>query len=744
MNNYRKLYITHYSICLLAIFISPAVFPTFNHLNAQHMSSVLLSHSNKFTPPVAEKEPKKTSLHGVTWTDDYFWMRLSDEQKNAETPDNQTKKVLDYLNAENVYREKMTEPLQKFEDDLFEEIKGRIKQTDMSVPYLYNGYYYITRFEEGMEYPIHSRKKNSMTNVEEIMLDVNQLAEGHAYYNVAARSVSPDNKLLAYAEDTIGRRQYTIRVKNLTTGEMFNDVIPNTTGGVTWANDNKTFFYSINDDALRSYKIFRHTLGTDPKNDVLIFHEKDDTYTTYIYKTKSKKYLVIGSYSTLSNEYRILEADNPNGTFRLFQERVKKLEFSIDHFENHWYITTNKDGAQNFKVMKCPEDKTGMENWTDFIPYDPKIFTDGIDIFKEFMLISERKEGMTKVRILPWDKKQEGHYVQFAESAYTVYPGANPEFDTKTVRLEYSSLTTPNTTYDYQVDTRKLDLLKQQEVLGTFNAGDYSSERVMVRAKDGTMVPLSLVYKKGFKKDGSQPLLLYGYGSYGASMDPYFSSARLSLLDRGFVFAIAHIRGGQELGRQWYENGKFFNKKNTFTDFIDCGEYLVQEKYTSKDRLFAQGGSAGGLLMGAVINMKPDLWKGVIAQVPFVDVINTMLDESIPLTTGEFDEWGNPKDKAYFDYMRSYSPYDNVEKKDYPALYVSTGYWDSQVQYWEPAKWVAKLRAYKTDNNPIIMYCNMDTGHGGASGRFKRLREVAMEYTFILDLAGKTNVKTKP
>ena len=702
--------------------------------NIRFKESKLMTKSD-ILPPAAEKTAHKAVVHGDTLLDNYFWMRLSDDQKNAAKPDAQTQKVLDYLNAENAYREKMMAHTDSFQNRLFEEIKGRIKQTDMSVPYKENGYFYLTRYEEGKEYPIHSRKKENLEASEEIMLNVNDLAKGHEYYAIGGRSVSPDNNIIAYGEDIVSRRQYTVRFKELSTGKMLPDVIPNTTGGVVWANDNKTVFYTKKDAALRSYQIYKHLLGTPVKADQLVFHEKDETFSTFIYKSKSKKYLIIGSAATLSQEYQVLEADNPDGKFRMFQPRERKLEFDISHYGDKWYIRTNKDEAQNFKIMVTPENATTKDNWKDLMPYDKAIFIEGIDLFKDHMVISERKEGITQLRIRPWDGKNE-HYIEFGEESYTTGTGINPDFETDLLRLDYTSLTTPNTTYDYNVKTKKLTQLKQQEVIGTFNAAEYASERKMVKAQDGTMVPLSIVYKKGFKKDGTQPVLLYGYGSYGYSTDPYFSSARLSLLDRGFGFAIAHIRGGQEMGRQWYEDGKFLKKKNTFTDFIDCGDYLVKEGYAAKDKLFAEGGSAGGLLMGAVMNMRPDLWRGIIAGVPFVDVVNTMLDESIPLTTGEFDEWGNPKDKTYYDYMMSYSPYDNVEAKSYPPTLVTTGYWDSQVQYWEPAKWVAKLREMKTDKNPLLMYCNMDTGHGGASGRFRALRETAMEYAFMLDLAG--------
>lgn len=696
--------------------------------------SAMLSKTD-IMAPVANAELHTSIVHGDTLKDDYFWMRLSDEQKNAKKPDQQTQNVLDYLNAENAYREKMMSHTDSFQVRLFEEIKGRIKQTDMSVPYKENGYYYISRYEEGKEYPIHSRKKNTLESAEEIMLNVNEMASGHHYYNIQGLEVSEDNKILAYGEDTVSRRQYTLKFKDLATGNMLTDVIPNTTGDVVWANDNKTIFYTRKDAALRSFQIFRHTLGTPVKSDVLIFHEKDETYSTFIYKSKSKKYLILGSSSTLSQEYQILEADSPMGKFRMFQPRERKLEYDISHYMDKWYIRTNKDGAQNFKIMTTPENATTKENWKDVIPYDKNIYIEGIDIFKNHMVISERKNGITQLRIRPWDGKNE-HNIEFGEQSYTAYASINPDFDTDLLRLDYTSLTTPNTTYDYHVKDRKLQMLKQQEVVGSFKSTDYISESKMVKAQDGTMVPISIVYKKGFTIDGTRPFLLYAYGSYGYSSDPYFSSARLSLLDRGFGFAIAHVRGGSEMGRQWYEDGKLLKKKNTFTDFIDCGDFLVKEGYAAKDKLFAFGGSAGGLLMGAIMNMRPDLWKGVIAAVPFVDVINTMLDESIPLTTSEFDEWGNPKDKTYYEYMMSYSPYDNVERKAYPATLVTTGYWDSQVQYWEPAKWVAKLRKLKTDKNPLLLFCNMDTGHGGASGRFNRFKETAMEYAFLLDLAG--------
>lgn len=686
--------------------------------------------------PMADVIPQKLEKHGDVRTDNYYWMKLTDDQKNAKTPDKQTQAVLDYLNAENDYKEEMLGHTSVLQENLFNEIVGRIKQTDMSVPYKSNDYYYITRYEEGKEYPIHSRKKGELTSDEEILLDVNELAKDHSYFAVGGRSVSPDNKILAYGEDTLSRRIYIMRFKNLETGELLDDEILNTTGRVVWANDNKTVFYTRKDEALRAYKIFKHKIGTPASSDVEVYHESDETFGTFVYKSKSKKYIIIGSYATLSNEYTYVNADTPDEPFKMFQPRVNKLEYSIAHYADKWYVVTNKDGAQNFKLMSCPETQTSKENWKDVIPHREDVLLEGMDIFKNFLVLSERKNGITELRVKPWEGKE--HYIDFPDDAYLAYTTTNIEFDTDELRMGYTSLTTPNSTYQYDMNSRKMELLKQQEVVGGYESSNYVSERIMVKARDGVKVPLSIVYKKNFKKDGNRPVLLYGYGSYGNSMDPYFSSVRLSLLDRGFAFAIAHIRGGQEMGRKWYEDGKYFNKINTFNDFIDCGDYLVSNNYTSKNNLYAMGGSAGGLLMGAVANMRPDMWNGIIAAVPFVDVVTTMLDESIPLTTGEYDEWGNPNQKDYYDYMKSYSPYDNVEKKDYPSMLITTGYHDSQVQYWEPAKWIAKMRALKTNNKPLIMHCDMEAGHGGASGRFKRYRETALEYAFLLDLEGIT------
>lgn len=678
--------------------------------------------------PVASVNTKTFEEHGTQRTDDYYWLR---ERENQE--------VIDYLESENAYTDQMMEHTKALQDELFQEMKGRIKETDESVPYKVNGYYYITRYEEGQEYPIYSRKKGELTAAEEIMLNVNELAKDFSYYNVAGRSVSPDNKILAYGEDTLSRRIYTIRFKNLETGEMLTDVIPNTGGGATWANDNQHLFYTVKDpETLRQYQIWRHKLGTPASEDVLIFEEKDETFLSFVYKTKSKKYIVIGSYQTISTEYQVLEADNPTGTFRMVQERERGLEYSIAHYQDKFFIRTNLD-APNFRLMSTPDDQTTKDNWSEVIPHRQDVLFEGMDIFSDFMVLSERKNGITQLRVRPWEGEE--HYIDFPEEAYVAGTSANPEFDTDLVRLSYESMTTPEIVYDYDAKTKDFAKLKQQEVLGEFNQDDYISERRFATARDGAKVPLSIVYHKDFKKDGSEPLLLYAYGSYGSSMEPWFSSNRISLLNRGFAFVIAHIRGGEEMGRHWYEDGKLLNKKNTFRDFIDCAEFLAEEKYASKDLIFAQGGSAGGLLMGAITNMRPDLWKGVLSAVPFVDVVTTMMDETIPLTTFEYDEWGNPNDKEYYDYMLSYSPYDQLEAKDYPAILVTTGLHDSQVQYWEPAKYVAKMRAMKTDGNPLLLHTNMDGGHGGASGRFRRLKELALQYAFIVDLAGKNKIE---
>ncbi|MFZ5517259.1 MAG: S9 family peptidase [Candidatus Zhuqueibacterota bacterium] len=678
------------------------------------------------TPPVAEQIAKELTIHNDTRIDNYFWLR---ERENP--------KVIEYLTAENTYLESMMAHTEKLQQKLFNEIVGRIKQTDMSVPYMSNGYFYYSRFEEGKEYPIHCRKKGKLDAPEEILLNVNEMATGHAFYQVQGLEVSEDNLFLAFGVDTVSRRKYTIYFKNLGTGEILPDQIPNTTGGATWANDNKTVFYVTKDSTLRPEKIMKHVLGTSSETDRLIFHETDNTFGTYVYKSKSREFLFIVSGSTLSTEYRFLKADSPDGEFKIVQKREKDHEYSVDHFGNSFYIVTNWQ-AKNFRLMQTDVARTSKENWKEVIPHRTDVLLEGIDIFKDYLVVSERQNGLQQIKVTE-HKSGNSYSLEFPDEAYLAYPTTNLEFDTNLLRYSYTSLTTPNSTYDYNMQTREQTLLKQQEVLGGYDPKNYESKRLYAPATDGTKIPISLVYKKGLVTNGANPLLLYGYGSYGASMDATFSSVRLSLLDRGFVYAIAHIRGGQEMGRDWYENGKLLKKKNTFTDFINCAEFLIAEKYTNQENLFAMGGSAGGLLMGAVVNMRPDLFKGVIAQVPWVDVITTMLDESIPLTTSEYDEWGNPNVKEYYDYMLSYSPYDNVEAKPYPAMLVTTGLHDSQVQYWEPAKWVAKLRTMKTDQNILLLKTDMKAGHGGKSGRFERYKETALEYAFMFHLSGIKN-----
>ncbi|MDV7188422.1 S9 family peptidase [Lutibacter sp. TH_r2] len=697
--------------------------------------------NNAAKPPIAEKTPKKLEIHGDVRIDDYFWMRLTDEQKNAEVKDAQTQKVYDYLNAENNYFEAKTKHTQKFQENLFEELKGRIKEDDESVPYKKNNYFYITRYEKGKQYPIHTRKFQSLNAEEKILFDVNELAKGHSYFKLSGISVSPNNKIAAFGIDTISRRQYTLQFKNIETGELYPEKIENTTGGAAWANDNKTIFYTQkNPTTLRSEKIFRHVLGTNPSEDVEVFHEDEETYGCYVYRTKSKKYIIIGSSSTVSTEYRFISTENPTEDFKIFQERERDLEYSIAHYGTDFYVLTNKDNATNFKLMKVNENSTSKENWVDVIPHREDVLVEDISVFKDFLVLEERINGLCKIRIKRWDNTED-YYMPFNEEAYSAGVYGNPEFDTNIIRYGYNSMTTPSSVIDYNVDDKTKEIKKEQEVLGgKFNKENYKSERLWANATDGTKIPISLVYHKNTKLSESTPLLLYGYGSYGYTIDAGFSSTRLSLLDRGFVFAIAHVRGSEYLGRKWYENGKLLDKRNTFTDFINCAEFLIDKKYTSANHLYASGGSAGGLLMGAIININPELFNGVIASVPFVDVVTTMLDETIPLTTGEYDEWGNPNEKEYYQYMKSYSPYDNVKAQSYPNLLVTTGLHDSQVQYFEPAKWVAKLRDFKTDSNLLLLHTNMETGHGGASGRFDALKEIARDYTFILDLEGKVEL----
>lgn len=690
---------------------------------------------NEKKAPLASKRPHNLEMHGDVRVDNYYWMRLSDEQKEAEVKDEQTQEVLTYLTAENDYTKAVMQHTEDFQVKLFQEMKGRIKETDESVPVKDNGYWYYTRFEEGKDYAFYCRKKDSLENAEEVMIDGPSLAEGKSYWALGGMTVSPDNQWIAYGVDEVSRRVYRVFFKELATGKISDDVLEGTTGRATWATDNKTLFYSKRDpQTLREFQIWKHILGTPQDQDILVYEEQDETFSCFVFKTKSEKYIVIGSSQTLTTEYRVLEADQPNGAFRIFQARQREMEYAIDHYGDYFYITTNWN-AKNFKLMRTALDKTNMESWEEVIPHREDVLLEGVEMFRDFMVIDERKNGLTQLRIKRWDGTQE-YYLPFEDAAYSAGVGANPDFNTEILRYGYTSMVTPMSTFDFNMVTQEKTLLKQQEIVGGYNAADYHCERLMVPVSDGTLVPVSLVYKKGFDRNAQSPLLLYAYGSYGHSLDAGFGSARLSLLNRGFAYAIAHIRGGQEMGRHWYDNGKLLQKKNTFTDFVDCAQYLVNEQFTASDRLFAMGGSAGGLLMGVVANMAPQLFKGIISAVPFVDVVTTMLDETIPLTTFEYDEWGNPNHEEYYQYMKSYSPIDNIEQKSYPNILVTTGYWDSQVQYWEPAKYVAKMRDLKTDDNRLLFWCNMDAGHGGKSGRFEALKEVALEYAFMLDLVG--------
>ena len=673
-------------------------------------------------PPIAPVIPVELEKHGHVRIDNYYWLNQRDN------PD-----VIAYLEAENAYTDAVMAHTEKLQETLFEEFKGRIQQTDLSVPYKMDDYYYYSRTEEGKEYPIYCRKKGSLDTPEEVMLDVNVMAEGHDFFAVGQRAISSGQDFLAFPVDTLSRRIFTLYVKDLASGALLEDVIPEVTGNVAWANDNCTFFYTRQDPVtLRWNQVYRHHLGEAPPEDELVYEEKDEEFGCYVFKTKSKEYIMIASFQTLSTEFRYVDADEPEGSFTVFLPREPDHEYDVDHYADHFYIRTNH-GAKNFRLMKTPVDRTGKENWEEVIPHRADVLLEGFEIFKDYLVVQERRDGLIQLRIRPWSVEGE-HYIDIGEPAYWAAVGENFSFDTPILRYEYTSMTTPYSVYDYNMATREKILLKREEVLGGFDPENYRCERLTATAADGQKVPISIVYREGMRRDGSHPLLLYGYGSYGISMDAHFNPFRLSLLDRGFIYAIAHVRGGEELGRQWYEDGKLLNKKNTFTDFIACAEHLIAEKYTRQDRIFAMGGSAGGLLMGAIVNMRPDLFHGVVAEVPFVDVVTTMLDESIPLTTAEYDEWGNPNVKAYYDYILSYSPYDNIEPKAYPNLLVTTGLHDSEVQYWEPAKWVAKLRAVKTDPNRLLLKTRMEAGHGGVSGRYRQYREIAFVYAFLLDL----------
>jgi oligopeptidase B len=671
-----------------------------------------------------KKIPTRLEKHGHMRVDDYYWLRERDD------PD-----VVKFLNEENEYAAKEMAHTREFEEKLFEEIKRRIKQTDMSVPYQRDDYYYYTRYEPEKEYPIYARKRGSLDQPEEIMLDANVLAAGHDFFSIGGSAISSGQDLLAYAVDTQGRRIHTAFIKNLRTAEVLPDVLPNVTENLVWANDNKTLFYGRQDETtLRQFQIYRHIVGTDTADDQLVYQEDDETYITYIFKTKSKKFLMIVSSHTNSQEYRYLEADRPVGAFKIFQPREREHEYHVEHFNDRFIIRTN-DRAKNFRLMSTPIDQTAHEHWREIIAHRDDVYLGDFELFRDYLVLEERVRGLTQIRIVPWSGEP-GHYLEFDEPSYRANLNVNLQFDTSALRFEYTSMKTPLSIYDYDMSTRQKTLLKREEVLGGFDPDNYLTERLYAPAADGTLIPISLLYRKGIVKDGDNPLLLYGYGAYGFSIDASFSSPRLSLVDRGFIYAIAHIRGGQEMGRPWYDDGKLLRKKNTFNDFIACAEFVIGEKFTRPEKLFAMGRSAGGLLMGAISNMRPELFRGIVAEVPFVDAVTTMLDASIPLTTGEYDEWGDPNEKGFYEYMLSYSPYDHVERKAYPAMLITAGLHDSQVQYWEPAKWVAKLRELKTDNNRLLLKTNMEAGHGGASGRFRRHRETAFSYVFLLDLAG--------
>lgn len=686
------------------------------------------SHNKEMIkPPVAEKRAHDVGMHGDKRNDEYYWLE-GYFRKNADST-----KVVNYLKAENKYRDTMLADIRGLRDTLFNEMKGRIKEDDQSVPVFHNGYYYYRRYEKGSEYPVICRKKNNLASPEIVLLNINEMAEGLEYYECDSYEVSPDNKLLAFAVDTLSRRQFTIYIKNLETGEIYKDAMYPSAESMAWANDSKHLFYiSNNPETLLSEKVKRHIVGHSGADDEVVYEEKDKSNYLRLHKTTSDKVITVRSEATLSAEMWFLDADKPTEKFKVLQPRMKDVLYDAVEQNGKFLIFTNLE-AKNFRVMEAPVDHPGVENWKEVIKHNPQVLIEDIHPFKNHFVVTQRKNGLVEMLIRNITTNEE-HLLDFGEASYSAEAELNPEYNTTVLRYSFTSLRTPASEFDYDLNTKEKTLLKEQVVVGGYNKEDYITERLFATASDGKKVPVSIVYKKGFKRDGTSPLWLVGYGAYGHSSDPYFSSTRLSLLDRGFAYAVAHIRGGEELGREWYEDGRLLNKKNTFTDFIAVAEFLIAEKFTSPDHLYAYGGSAGGLLIGAVVNMRPDLWKGVVAEVPFVDVITTMLDETIPLTTNEFDEWGNPKKKEYYDYMKTYSPYDNVEAKSYPNLLVMTGLHDSQVQYFEAAKWVARLRASKTDKNLLLLSTNMSFGHGGASGRYDYLHDIALMIGFALRL----------
>ena len=672
-------------------------------------------------PPKADQRPYQHEIHNDIRVDEYFWLK---ERANPE--------VIDYLERENDYYLKSTAHTIDFQEDLFEEMKARIKEDDSSVPYFYNGYWYISRFESGKEYSIYIRKKASLDAEEEVIFDCNEMAEGHQYFRLTGITISPDNTKAAFSIDTISRRLYTTKVKNLITGKYLSTSIKNTTGGVVWARDNKTLFYTKKDtETLRSQKIFKHNIISNQSE--LVYEEKDDTFSVYVMDSKSEDYIFISSYSSLTTEFQYIKSNEPSDKFKYIQKRQRGIEYSISHFRDYFYIFTNADDALNYKIMRTPVSSTERSNWVDFVPHRPSVLLEDLDIFRDYMVLTERENGLSRIRIQSWDGSKDA-YLPILGETYTLYTSTNLDFNTSKLRYAFNSLTNPSSVLEYDMETGDIITLKEQEVLGTFDKSDYVSKRLWASASDGVKVPISIVRHKDTQLNSETPILQYAYGSYGSTIDPNFSTTRLSLLNRGFAFAIAHVRGGEYMGRNWYEDGKLFNKKNTFSDFISCSKFLIEQGYTSLDHLYAYGGSAGGLLMGVILNDAPEIYNGVISAVPFVDVMTTMLDETIPLTTSEYDEWGNPNDKDYYSYMKSYSPYDNVKAQDYPNLLVTSGLHDSQVQYWEPAKWVARLRELKTNKKQLYLNTDMEAGHGGASGRFDALKETAKKYSFLLEL----------
>lgn len=683
------------------------------------LSACNFQNNTNMDAPQAERIEEKLIIHGDTRIDFYYWLN------QRENPD-----VISYLEEENKYIREVMKPTEELRNELFKEMRSRIKEDDSSAPYFDNGYYYYSRYETGGEYPLYCRKQGSLDAQEEIILNVPEMAKDYSFYSIGGYSVSPDNDFVAFAVDTMGRRQYKILVKNLETGELFQTDHENAAGSLVWANDNKTIFFgTVDQETLRYDRIMKYDFTTGETNEV--YYEKDETfYYMGVGKTKDSKYLTISVNSTLSNETLILDANKPDGEFKPFQKRQNDLLYDIYSYSDGFYILTNYD-AMNFRLMKTSEDNTSMENWKEVVGHREDVLLEDIEVFKDYLVLQERSKGLNRLRIMHDGKD---NYINFEEDAYTASIHINRQMDTNILRYSYTSLTTPYKIIDYNMDDKSKVTVWQQKVPGGFSSEEYETHRIYAEARDGVQIPVSLVYKKGTELDGNNPLLQYGYGSYGISMNPRFNSSIISLLDRGFIYAIAHIRGGQEMGRQWYEDGKLLNKMNTFTDFIDVSLFLIDSDYTNPEKLFASGGSAGGLLMGAVANLRPDLYNGIIASVPFVDVVTTMLDESIPLTTSEYDEWGNPNEKEYYEYMLSYSPYDQVEEQDYPNMLILTGLHDSQVQYWEPAKWTAKLRDFNTSNSLILMKTNMEAGHGGASGRFESLSERSWQYAFLLFL----------